>query len=131
MRKIILGIAFLGVCSSFSINEAQAQKFTQGSVSTTPQQQTSLPEPPKFASEDVNNGVKGIVDLFKEYAPAIKEQDTTKLMEFGTKLQTLQQDAASWLMQMSPEEQQTFQEYMQELGQAIIPEEMQGEGQAE
>lgn len=125
MRKMILGLAFLGICSSFSINTAQAQKFTQGTTTATPQDETDLPEPPKFASEDVNNGVKGIVDLFKEYAPAIKAQDTTKLMEFATKMQTLQQGAASWVSQMSPEEQQKFQEYMQKLGQAIAPEQAQ------
>lgn len=115
MKKLILGMATCVVLLSPS-----AIVCAQSTATTTTQEKIDLPEPPKFASEDANKEVTELVSLLKEYAPAIRANDTVKLMEFGTKMQTWQQTATG-LSQLSPEEQGKFQTYMQSVGTILNP----------
>lgn len=120
MKKILLSIAVLGACA-FSTTTIHAQMVNARSASVAPAQteQTKLPELPKFKSEAANKGVADLTALFKEYAPAIKAKDTAKIMEFATKVQSFQQ-SATWISDLSADEQQTLQKYMHDLGQALI-----------
>jgi len=116
MKKVMLGMAIMGLCS-FGAYTATAQAQTASQT----QEAIVIPDPPKFASENVNKGVGELVSLIKTYAPAIKANDTAKLMEFGAKMQTWQQGAASWGTELTPDEQTKFQEYMQQVGNALQP----------
>lgn len=118
MKKIILSIALLGACA-FTATTTQAQMVSASSASVGSAAQTKLPELPKFKSEAANKGVVELTAIFKEYAPAIKAKDTAKIMEFATKMQGFQQ-SATWLSDLSADEQQQFQTYMKELGDALI-----------
>ena len=120
MKKIILSIAVVGLCA-FTASTSQAQMVSASSASVAPAQteQTKLPELPKFKSEAANKGVADLTAMFKEYAPAIKAKDTAKLMEFATKMQGFQQ-SATWISELSTEEQQQFQQYMHDLSDALI-----------
>jgi hypothetical protein len=117
MKKVILGIAALGLSAAFvpSVHAQDAVKEVQQDESI------KIPTPPKFASEDVNKGVGELVSLIKEYAPAIETQDSAKMMEFGAKVQAWQQNAASWAVHLTPEEQEKFQGYMKEIGAVLAP----------
>lgn len=120
MKKIILSLAVVAACA-LTTTTTQAQMVSASSASVAPPQteQTKLPELPKFKSEAANKGVADLTTLFKEYAPAIKAQDTAKIMEFATKMQSFQQ-SATWISDLSAEEQQEFQTYMKTLGDALI-----------
>ncbi|HET8574060.1 MAG TPA: hypothetical protein VFL76_09330 [Edaphocola sp.] len=119
MKKIILSIAVLGVCA-FTTTYAQVVSAESATVAPAPAtEQTKLPELPKFTSEAANKGVADLTALFKEYAPAIKAKDTAKIMEFATKVQSFQQ-SATWISDLSADEQQVFQKYMHDLGEALI-----------
>jgi len=131
MKKIILSIAVLTACA-FTVTTTQAQMVNAASASVAPAktEQATLPEVPKFKSDAANKGVAAMTVLFKEYAPAIKAKDTAKIMEFATKVQAFQQ-SATWISELSEEEQQTLQKYMQDLGAALIGDTGQGNNGAD
>lgn len=119
MKKLILGIGLLSIAtwggqSAFAQNEKAVAATQQVSAD-------EFPTPPKFESEKANEGLAEFAAIIKEYAPAIRTNDMTKMEEFGTKVQSWQQNVASWAAELSQEEQAEMQVYMQQLGQVLQP----------
>lgn len=119
MKKLILGIGLLGVLSV-----AGESAFAQNEKAEAAPQQVAadeFPAPPKFESEKANEGLAEFAALIKEYAPAIRTNDMTRMQEFGTKMQSWQQNVPGWAAELSQEEQAEMQQYMQKLAQTLQP----------
>ncbi len=116
MKKIMLGFAIAGFCV-VAAPAVQAQTATPAVAA----QEIAIPQPPKFASEEVNKGIAEFVVLIKEFAPSIKANDMQALQAFAPKMQEWEKGASTWAATLSGEDQKKFQDYMMEVGRAIQP----------
>lgn len=126
MKKVLLSIALTGLFAFLGFN-SQAQDIMNPTIGVKTTQnadteEVEFPELPKFKSEAANKGMADLMELFKEYAPAIKQQDESKLMEFATKIQEQTAEMTNWAQELSADEQQEFQDYMMKVNELLAPE---------
>src|SRR5690606_34728108 len=118
MKRIFLGLGIVAM-SAVVPASANAQDLKKPQSETT--QSSEIPDPPKFANEEANKGMQEFVSLARTYAPAFKTMDTAKLQEFAVKVQTWQQGLMTWVNSLTPEEQTSFQQYMEDVSKRLQP----------